>query len=141
MKDRFKFRAWDIQSKKFVFYLQINARGELCAEDFMTESECLFKISQCTGLKDKNGKLIYEGDVVIWNDGHGECELNAKEGWIRKSIVKFDPIYNLELTEDTPSGEPFYKFGYWNFIYKDSEKFLKVIGNIYENPELLTKSK
>jgi len=91
-----------------------------------------------TGLKDKNGKEIYVGDIVIWNDGGGETELNPKKGWIRKAIVKLDPSLNFELTSDTPSGTPFHQFHYGNFIYKDTKNHLKVIGNIYSNPELLT---
>lgn len=88
-----------------------------------------------TNLFDMNKKPIYENDIVIWNDGRGKCEINTKKGWIRKAIVKFDPVYNLELTKDTPSGEAEHKFGYWNFIYKDSKKYLKVIDNIHNIKE------
>lgn len=97
-------------------------------------------VGQYTGLKDKNGKEIYEGDVVIWNDGRGETELNPKHGWIRKAVVKIDPSLNFELTKDTPSGSPFHKFHFGNFIYTDTENHLKIIGNIYENPDLITPS-
>lgn len=89
-------------------------------------------IMQSTGLKDKNDKDIYEGDIVIWNDGGGETELNAKNGWIRKAVVKINPDIIFELTHDTPSGKAGHKFKYGSFIYTDTENHLKVIGNIHE---------
>jgi uncharacterized phage protein (TIGR01671 family) len=73
------------------------------------------KLMQYTGLKDKNGKEIYEGDVVV-------CQhFNASE-------VKYDNIYAQFMAEDIS----FYDA---EMTYEDIE--WEVIGNIYENPELL----
>lgn len=72
-------------------------------------------IEQCTGLKDKNGKLIYEGDVLY-------CLLNRP----RKVIVE----YNMNAF-------CFNENGTYSEDIIFSDKCCEVIGNIHENPELL----
>lgn len=61
MKDRFRFRAWDKQLKKY-----INLDG-LRISDYADYPD-QFIVEQCIGLKDMNGKLIYEGDIVEYRD-------------------------------------------------------------------------
>lgn len=66
---------------------------------------------QYTGLKDKNGKEIYEGDITT--DGDMICR------------VEYDvPVFTLKSISNGNDYNPFYEN-------------LEVIGNIYENPELL----
>ena len=83
-----------------------------------------FKLMQYTGLKDKNGKEIYEGDIFATDNNHN-----------------FTVIY-----EDTRfigvDGDRDGK-GYVCCVdscYKDGSSSIEVIGNIYENPELLERS-
>lgn len=94
--------------------------------------EIPFAINQYTGLKDKNDKEIYEGDVVRWSDGDYEAPGNP-----RIAEVRFAP----ELCFYAFNVGGGHKFGFSNFIYTDTEKHLEVIGNIYENPELASPPK
>lgn len=80
-------------------------------------------LMQYTGLKDKNGKEIFEGDIVEyeWYDDHGQWGEDKRSG-----PVVVEPFY----------WTGFLPFVHWN-NYVHSLKKCQIIGNIYENPELL----
>ena len=117
-KREIKFRAWDVNKHKMIDepwgypnesgwddYMNINKWFEWSHID----SRNPIVLMQYTGLKDKNGKEIYEGDIIKWRKGTEGVW--ADQFWA--FAVKFPFICgNAYLGE--------------------------VIGNIYENPELLT---
>lgn len=121
MQNRFKFR-YNFNNKIYnVSAIDLShSKGEIVSLDGMETLMCkldLNNLIQCSGLKDKNGKLIYEGDIVK--------DLIIPEIFY---IVKwFNSGFYLE---STISGS-FLKFN-------DTQQ--EVIGNIYENPELLDES-
>lgn len=116
MNDRFKLRYWNISSKRFMEPYATRDGVPLYADG--SEWDFDYIVSQCTGLKDKNGNLIYEGDIVKFID-------------MGEQIGKIDFINSCALFQV-------------NYLTKEDWAFLdkreyEVIGNVYQNPELLNK--
>ena len=131
MQDRFKFRVWHKKRKRMYEVLHLHTEtwsngGEwVTAKGFniITQQDIHIQIEpkdgvimQCTGLKDKNGKLIYEGDIVKF-----KTELFGKP----KQIIWNECHYILKDTFIILCDMEIKQFG------------LEIIGNIYENKELL----
>ena len=140
MNDRFKFRVWDKKSNNYIkvkmFFIDkfgelfkyeqskstvyINAPSPyvmcLCGDNYIVE--------QCTGLKDKNGRLIYEGDIIVKSDvsaiGYSRtrvCKVHWHNDWLSWAITtQYGDTY--ELSEFEPQQ-------------------YEIIGNIHENADLL----
>ena len=118
-----KFRAWN----GYKMYSP-TIEGDCDISEYLSKTE---NIMQYTGLKDKNGVDIYEGDIL-----KEEFGINNRSHWHYE--VKFGLYYNGLEYEDAIKGCGFYAFCL-NNIYDDLSDVsdFEVVGNIYENPELL----
>ncbi|HDT7938677.1 TPA: DNA-packaging protein [Enterococcus faecium] len=128
-----KFRAWDKRKNvmRDVAVLHFTKNGKTNFIEYWINPTELksyhvrnIDLMQSTGLKDKNGVEIFEGDIVQWGDTP-----DWEEEPIRVAVVKINP----DIQFDSNVGI----FEYGRFIYRDTERFLTVLGNVYENPELL----
>ena len=136
-----KFRAWDKKSKKMRqvteivfntgFYMESNdnsvkliwVKGQDIIEnkEIQIQREKDFILMQYTGLKDKNGKEIYEGDIVA-EKGH----------YFNSDRLVYQKIQWKETYSCWLRGE------YQRLTPKNIKQYeIEVIGNIYDNPELL----
>ena len=119
-----KFRAWD-ETEKHMYNWE-NLLNQNLKNIFTIPEECGYNIMQYTGLKDKNGKEIYEGDIIFIK---GETKLLDIKGKVEYSNILAQFIITNTgsiVNEAEPLGD---------YEEEDIEK----IGNVYDNPELLEK--
>lgn len=125
MKRAIKFRAWDAHNKEMIDpYCELREHNHFWGED-MTNTHHVSPVAvmQYTGLKDKHSKEIYEGDVLFVDDNY------ARFGWA--AAMRGEVIFDkgkFMLTDNSGA----------RFFFEDNEiDYMEVIGNIYENPNLL----
>lgn len=120
-----KFRAWDTKKQQMTgLEFAVTAKGSWLLKDLSLSKETWVREKthrlipmQWTGLLDKNGKEIYQGDIVLKPNKHG-----------------FGPIKIIERSEHVAA----FTWGR-EFLYLSTASLkLEIIGNIYENLNLLT---
>lgn len=122
MSRELKFRAWVEEAKWDYYVYNIQERADM-AEWF---GEPTVHIEQYTGLKDKNGTEIYEGDIV-----EEEIDFNSK---MTDGVFKYKVYWDSDTL--TWGLEPI-GFGSIHNDLWECNQSIEVIGNIHENKELL----
>ena len=118
-----EFRAWWKDKKRFLdgdeWYMTCSGAKHLHYA-IMPYSDDDFIVEQYTGLKDKNGKKIYQGDIVLdCYDGEDTFIVKWDKDAVSFILTDTDNILNVSFDNFYP------------------DKYLEIIGNIHENQELL----
>lgn len=131
MNDRYLFKAQHAHVLKSNSYLDgIWVKGYLVDERYIVSEKdgCEFLIDpkticQCTGLKDKNGKLIWENDICDRKGPYPEIVKYRNGDW----TLDYSYVSHKEI-----------EVNYCNLgFYTEQRKCVEVIGNIFDNPELI----
>lgn len=147
-EDRYKFRAWDTINNRMLNFnwdiwfcseyislsIKLDARQDTTKKyDIPRQAprwdkdEDKLVIMQCTWLKDKNWKLIYEWDIL---DKTNYCNNSVKEHiWEVKMWYVYDSDWYSNCT--------IYCYIAWNSALSDVNMHCNILWNIYQNPELL----
>ena len=124
-----KFRAWDLKTKKMHTAENINfcGRKTVTVQYNPVKKICLDSaiLMQYTGVKDKNGVEIYDGDIIHFPyDWFGDSGKDFIVRW-NESCCAFvrEPISGSRM---------------WGHASREILSMCEVVGNIYENPELVS---
>ncbi|MEB3103069.1 YopX family protein [Ferviditalea candida] len=115
-----KFRAWDTETKEMSYDFLGKNWLKVCIESPFVE------LMQYTGLKDKNGKEIYEGDITVSEHASYSILWDENMAQFKAKIEKTDSV----LTKGC-------SFPLWQYIENNEKCRIEVIGNIYEHKELI----
>lgn len=134
----YKFRAYDLQGEQmryditgFEFFNDGEMSGIFIDGDFYDKKE--IALMQYTGIKDENGKEIYEGDIIEFSY---DMFVGNFDTFVAKGKIVFEEgAFYVEVFENerTTEDEAY-------LLYSINLDTIEVIGNIYENKELLNET-
>lgn len=137
MNRKIKFRVWDNADKRFLWFFNSDILDEIFGQShsdapisertgrIFVRNSSDYVLQQFTGLLDKNGNEIYSGDIVRCSYGAGK-------------VIYHCGCFMVEWIDDDGADMEFLFSHDGRRKRQDGYEF-EVIGNIYENPELLNK--
>ena len=123
-----KFREWETERKSMVIG-QREDFDDMVGFRFEHEEGGQRILMQSTGLKDKNGVEIFEGDIVV---GQQHLTTDSSTPFEIKGLVRYSKRNTMFYLDEKSFGHDKFMHSLGSSIYQ-----YEVIGNIYENPELL----
>jgi len=124
-----KFRAWDKKYGAWVKNMRVYQNGAAADDNSWLPSKDI-ALMQFTGLHDRSGREVYEGDILKWRK-HPRATEVGEVLW-NQSSASFCVKDQNELEKER---------GFWRPVSLYAMNSIEVIGNIYENPELLGDAK
>lgn len=131
-----KFRGKRVDTGEWIYGDLLTSNGTECEisdwdkVDYFRYDVIPETISQFTGLLDKNGKEIYEGDFVEWC--FFDCQ--QREHFLRGNIKWHQGGFILNITENDFENAGYYAI---SDLSTDTESDVEILGNVHDNPELL----
>ena len=131
MSREIKFRSWNSVTKEMEQVTQINLKNHYVQTTFNKIGYSYGQpddviVEQYTGLKDANGKDIYEGDILAWHSN-----IYRKHDWVGLVLYRGAGFAVQESDKSYSSPE------WLDCACRKDANIIEVIGNVHENPELL----
>ena len=148
MEDKYLFKTKRLDNEEWVQGALFNGEshciiGQEIKFSPYTEHECKIvgyevdrdTICQCTGLKDKNGNLIWEGDIILFQRDNDDCPFTNKDTKKRLGKVFYKGFRTTFAIGMGKNGSGSINDDLWKYVQNGNR--VEVIGNIFDNPELL----
>lgn len=128
MEDRYLFKAKRLDNGEWLEWDVIAGIPENVS--ILADTIC-----QCTGLKDKNSKLIWEGDIILFQRDNDDCPFPDKDTKKRLGKVFYKDFRTTFAIGMGKSGSGSLNDDLWKYVQNGNR--VEVIGNIFDDPELI----
>lgn len=149
MEDRYLFKAkrldngewvqgylvYDNRDKLYRIIMDIQYSTGTCITTDNAPRVDSSTICQCTGLKDKNGKLIWENDIISYQRDNDDCPFTNKDTKKRLGKVFYKGFRTTFAIGMGKNGSSSINDDLWKYVQNGNR--VEVIGSIFDNKELL----